>query len=318
MKIVVTLGPASQNQRLIHRFCEIAQSFRLNVAHLSPEQLRQWLDLLANIYTALGHSLPVILDLQGAKMRVGSYPTCHEIPESVTLFLGKESLDLSRIPIPHPTLFQVLQIGHTLLLNDARIRLQIIQIAHEVIAKVMVNGPLSAHKGINRADHPIPFTQLIASDQQAVEIGLQYPFTQFACSFILDGQEATYLRTLLPNRYLIAKLERPETMSHLQAIDSTFDESWFCRGDMGSQVGLKALGPLQAKFVEQFKSLTHPKLLAGQVLEHLTHFPAPTRSEVVHLYDAMNAGFDGIVLSDETAIGHYPDDVANFLEDFLS
>jgi len=318
MKIVFTLGPASEDHALIRFFCQVAHGFRLNVAHLSPEKLRNWLNVLTHLYSSLGYSLPVVLDLQGAKMRVGRYPTCEQLPELVTLFLGDYSQEINRIPIPHARLLEVLQVGDILLLNDARIQLQVTQVAKkEVIAKVMVNGPLSAYKGINRADHPIPFTQLIESDQQAVEIGLEYPFTQFAHSFVLDGQEAPYLRTVISNRHLIAKLERPETLSHLQSIDSAFDELWFCRGDMGSQVGLKALGPLQAEFVQQFKHLTRPKLLAGQVLEHLTHFPEPTRTEVVHLYDVMKAGFDGIVLSDETAVGKYPGQVAKFIQQYF-
>ncbi|MEQ9356356.1 pyruvate kinase [Coleofasciculus chthonoplastes] len=314
MKTVFTLGPASENKRLITQLTRTADRFRLNVAHITAEGLKTWLERLAQIFTEQGKTLPLVLDLQGAKMRVGNYPRCDSIPEKVHLFLGQFSDDMTQIPIPYKNLFQALSIGDILLLNDARIQLEVIAIQDKrATAKVLTNGGLSAYKGINRVNHPIPFRQLNSHDQGAVELGLTYPFVQFACSFVLDGKEVSPIRQQIRDRYLIAKIERPEAMHYLSHLDQGFDELWFCRGDLGAQVGLKSLGQLQANFISQFSQLSSPKFLAGQVLEYMTHFPQPTRSEVVHLYDIQQAGFDGIVLSDETAIGQYPAQVAEFL-----
>lgn len=318
MKTIFTLGPASDNESLLRFFCKTATGFRLNVAHLTPVKLQEWLDKLTLLFTGM-QPLPVVLDLQGAKMRVGKYPALNQLPSPVTLFLGTESTEPSRIPIPHAPLFQALRRGDRLLLNDARVQLEVTETSnHFAKAVVVTNGPLSANKGINRALHPLPFTEVIASDQDAIAIGLKYPFVQFACSFVLDGHEMDYLRPLTADRVLIAKIERPEAMSHLIAIDKRFQGLWFCRGDLGAQAGLKQLAPLQKEFAAAFPRLTQSKWLAGQVLEYMTHFPEPTRSEVVHLAEARAAGFDGIVLSDETAIGKYPYQVASFLADFWS
>jgi len=317
MKTVFTLGPASENKRLITQLSRTADRFRLNVAHLTAEGLKKWLERLAEIFTEHGKTLPLVLDLQGAKMRVGSYPSCDYLPEKVRLFFGQSSDDITQIPIPDKNVFQALSIGDILSLNDARIQLEVIAIQDKsATAKVLTNGGLSSYKGINRVNHPIPFSQLNQHDQRAVELGLTYPFVQFACSFVLDGKEVTPIRQQIGDRYLIAKIERPEAMRHLSQLDQGFDELWFCRGDLGAQAGLKALGELQAAFIAQFPKLFSPKFLAGQVLEYMTHFPQPTRSEVVHLYDIQKAGFDGIVLSDETAIGRYPAQVAEFLAHF--
>ena len=318
MKTVFTLGPASQDKTLIEYFCNIADRFRLNIAHLSLPELENRLSQLDNIFK-LHRKLPVVLDLQGAKMRIGKYPDREYLPAEVTLFLGDTTDNITKIPIPHPDLFKSLQIGDRISLNDAKIQLEIIEInQNSAEAKVITNGALSSHKGINRSNHPIPFTALVERDRTAIECGLKYDFVQFACSFVLDGKEAAYLRKWIGDRYLIAKLERPEAMLYLKEIDRNFDEIWFCRGDLGSQAGLKALGQLQADFIASFPQLAKPKFLAGQVLEYMTHFPQPTRSEVVHLYDMQKAGFDGIVLSDETAVGQYPDQVAEFLQEFFN
>jgi len=317
MKTVFTLGPASESKGLITQLSQTADRFRLNVAHITADGLKTWLERLAEIFTEQGKPLPVVLDLQGAKMRVGDYPRCDYLPEKVSLFLGQVSEDMTQIPIAHANLFEELKVGDILSLNDARIKLEVIAIQDKrATAKVLTNGGLSAYKGINRVNHPIPFRQLNAYDQKAVELGLTYPFVQFACSFVLDGKEVSPIRQQIGDRYLIAKIERPEAMRHLSQLDQGFDELWFCRGDLGAQAGLKALGELQAKFIAQFPQLLSPKFLAGQVLEYMTHFPQPTRSEVVHLYDIQQAGFDGIVLSDETAIGQEPVQVAEFLAHF--
>ncbi|MEQ8958201.1 MAG: pyruvate kinase [Coleofasciculus sp. C2-GNP5-27] len=317
MKTVFTLGPASENKRLITQLSQTADRFRLNVAHITADGLNTWLQRLTEIFTEHGKTLPLVLDLQGTKMRIGSYPSCDYLPEIVRLFFGQSSDDITQVPIPDKNLFQALSIGDILSLNDARIQLEVIAIQPKsATAKVLTNGGLSAYKGINRVNHPVPFTQLNQHDQTAVELGLTYPFVQFACSFVLDGKEVSTIRQQIRDRYLIAKIERPEAMHHLSQLDQGFDELWFCRGDLGAQVGLKALGQLQAAFIAQFPQLSRPTFLAGQVLEYMTHFPQPTRSEVVHLYDIQQAGFDGIVLSDETAIGQYPAQVAAFLAHF--
>lgn len=315
MDTVFTLGPASESPQLIKAFCQTAGRFRLNTSHLTEAELRAWLDKLALFYKNSGKTVPVILDLQGAKMRIGKFPACKLYLHKVTLFLGQESNDPKRIPIPHPILFEVLKPEDILSLNDARVKLEITQVGEDFAeANVLINGSLDSYKGINRAIHPIPFTQIIEKDKQAIDIGLDYVFVQFACSFVLNGNEADCLRPLTRDRRLIAKIERPEAMSHLAKIGDHFDELWFCRGDMGSQTGLNRLGKLQETFIHTTDPLKKPRFLAGQVLEYMTHFPEPTRTEVVHLYDVLKAGFNGIVLSDETAVGAYPLQVSDLIK----
>jgi pyruvate kinase len=126
-----------------------------------------------------------------------------------------------------------------------------------------------------------------------------------AFSFVHDGHEATLLRRQGFAR-IVAKLERPEALGHLGAIDRSFDELWLCRGDLGAQAGLPALGRLQAEVTAALPRLSHPVFLAGGVLAQMVEHREPTRSEVVHLYDVARAGYAGVVLSDETAVGRYP------------
>jgi pyruvate kinase len=315
LRTVLTLGPASVNEAIMRALRPAADRFRLNTSHLDPQTLREWLHLLRQVFGAPPSQPPLVLDLQGAKMRIGRYPACAEIPAQVRLIPAAESSDPALIPVPHEALFSQVREGETLTLNDARIRLRIEKIAGDHLsARVLRNGPLSSKKGINRPDHPLRIDALTARDAEMIALSHHLPWVEYAFSFVATGDEAQLLRSAAPGRRLIAKIELPAAFPHLAEIDAGFDEIWLCRGDLGAQAGFDMLGSLQARFAARIPSFEHPALLAGQVLEHLTHHPTPTRSEIVHLHDIARAGFGGVVLSDETAIGDHPRAVARWLQ----
>lgn len=309
-RITLTLGPSSEDSRMIRSLLPYATRFRLNASHLTPDTLAEWLTRLARLFAETGRSLPVVVDLQGAKMRIGRIPTVDRLPEQVSLVLGQASDDITVIPVPHPDLFVHVKAGERLTLNDRRVELEVaLHCGERLEAVVMKNGPLSSFKGINRPDHPLPYEEITGKDRAMIGAAMRYPFTAFAFSFVHTGSEAALLRGLT-DRPLIAKLERPEAMEYLDRIDREFDEIWFCRGDMGAQAGLERLGDLQESMVQAIGSLSSPVVLAGQVLHHLTVSSEPTRAEVVGLHRTARDGFAGVVLSDETATGRYPEAAA--------
>ena len=307
MQVVMTLGPATAEPDLIGTLMEVAARFRLNAAHLPGDELRTWLERLDGIYRQLGEQRPVVIDLQGAKMRVGRLSAEQQLAGSVTLVCAEAGgHEPGQVPVPHPELFEVARPGERLSMDDNRIILEVEEVAGQRLrARVITGGVLKSNKGINRQDHPVPFRGLSRADLQALELAAPFPFCQFAFSFVLDGSEAAHLRRET-GAHLVAKLERPEALDRVPEVAAAFDELWLCRGDLGSQAGLAALGPLQHAFTRHIPALKIPALLAGQVLEHMTHHPEPTRSEVVHLYDAAQLGWAGLVLSDETAVGKHP------------
>jgi len=317
MQVVMTLGPATADPQLLDRLMPTAARFRLNAAHLPGDALEQWMERLEALYRRAGERRPVVVDLQGAKMRVGRLRRERPMQGRVTLVCqAQDPGEEDRVPVPHPELFAAVRPGERLTLDDARITLEVEAVAQGEIKARVLGGdgpPLRANKGINRPDHPVPFEALSEADARAVQVAGAYPFCQCAFSFVHDGSEAACLRRLT-GAPLVAKLERPEALDRAAHIAEAFDELWLCRGDLGSQVGMAALGPLQEAFTARLPGLRVPSLLAGQVLEHMTHHPEPTRSEVVHLYDAARAGWAGVVLSDETAVGQNPVAVCELLE----
>jgi len=318
LKTVFTLGPSSSDEDIIIRLLNTADRFRLNTSHMNEKTLGNFLLNLSKIFDRTGKAIPVVIDLQGSKMRIGKYPSVNSIPEKFSLINSATSNSIHEIPVPHNQFFDSLKINDLIFLNDAKIVIKIINAQkNRAEAITVTNGPLSSNKGINRQKHPVLFKELTEKDQKMILISNKYDFTEFAFSFTHDGSEADKIR-LHTNHKIIAKIERPEALDNLKSIDANFDEIWLCRGDLGAQAGIFKLGKLQEFFISQIKTLSKDCYLAGQVLEHMTYFKEPTRSEIVHLYDIGKAGFKGFVLSDETAVGKNPCNVAKFLDEYKS
>ena len=276
-----------------------ATAFRLNASHMDASGLRRAVD---SIREALPGA-PLVVDLQGAKMRLGRFTERAVSSGEVVRFAFEASG--GAIPLPHAELFAAVKAGETLRCDDDRLRFSVKSVsAKELTATALGTGPLRPRKGVNVAEHPVELADLTAFDLGFIDALREVASISWAFSFMNDGREAAWLRRRLPGAYVIGKIERAEAIANLSAVDATVDAIWICRGDLGAQLGPSAL----ARFVAGLKpgALKHPVLMAGQVLEHLTAHAEPTRSEVCHLYDLVERGYAGIVLSDETAVGSDP------------
>jgi pyruvate kinase len=313
LQLVATIGPSSAG--LVAELAAAgATAFRLNASHLA-------LDQLAAALTAIRHSCPdapIVVDLQGAKMRI-ALPCPRDVARGETLtFSPGEDAD---IRVPHAELFAQAKVGDTLSADDGRVRFEVVGIGPAVMeARALDGGRLLPNKGLNVEQHPIRLERLTERDLAACRIAARHAAAALAFSFMIDGTEAGWLRLLSPRSRVIGKVERREAASRLDLIARRVDAIWICRGDLGAQLGTAEL----ARFVAALdpSRLPVPVLMAGQVLEHLTSHPEPTRSEVCHLYDLVARGYAGLVLSDETAIGsdpvHAVSTAARLLADFRS
>lgn len=318
--LVFTCGPSSESDAILRQLAETATSLRLNVAHLTAEQLKNWLKRLVALRSLVGRDFRIALDLQGAKVRIGQFPEVLELPASVELFYGEHSSSPRRIPVPNNSVFANTSPGDRLLLNDSKVVIEITDKSEQLLqGRVEQNGPLSSGKGLNSPDRVFELARVMPGDAAAIEMSRHILDLDYAISFVADGHEYDLFRPLAGNGHrLIAKIEQRAAIERLKAIDASFDELWFCRGDLGAEVGLKELGVMQQRFVNAIAGLQHPCLLAGEVLGSMVSMPRPSRAEVVQLHDAMNSGFAGLVLSDETACGSHVAAVLNFVRFFFA
>ncbi len=297
--IVATLGPASFG--IARELADAgATALRLNASHLSPDALAQ---RVAQARQAVP-GLPLVVDLQGAKMRVGELAE-REVAAGTRVRFSVEPASPDDVPLPHPELFAAAGVGETVGLDDGRLRFRVRDRGHGWLeAEALVAGVLRPRKGVNLLEHPVRLSGLTPADAGRLDAVPSVPGLQVAWSFAFDGREAEWVHAHRPATPVIAKIERREAVAALAEITSRVDGVWVCRGDLGEQLGPAALGRFVGSLTPS--RFACPVLMAGQVLEHLTAHREPTRSELCHLHDLVTRGYAGIVLSDETAIGLHP------------
>jgi pyruvate kinase len=298
-EIVATLGPSSFSMA-----GELARAgataLRLNASHLSPGDLAR----RASQAREQAPDLPIVVDLQGAKMRVGDIAE-RPLAAGERVRFAAEPKGPQDVPLPHPELFAAAETGATLGCDDGRLRF-VVRACGEgwLEAEALLAGVLRPRKGVNLLDHPVRLSGLTSGDADRLEAVRGLSRLQVAFSFALDGREAAWVRDRVPGTPVVAKVERREAVLALAEMAGRADAVWVCRGDLAEQLGPADLGRFVASLAPA--ELPCPALMAGQVLEHLTRHAEPTRSEVCHLYDIVARGYAGIVLSDETAIGDHP------------
>jgi pyruvate kinase len=313
--LIVTLGPATSSASDWEALLAAgATAFRLNTSHLTLPELADWTGRLGKFFAARADPPALVLDLQGSKWRLGTF-TSRALVEGtlVALVCGETADQTDALPVPHADFFRAApHSGREITLNDAKIRLLVEGIdSSRITARVVQGGEIRPRKGITFLESDYRVEALGEKDQAILRQAARLPAVQFAISYIRDRAEMQRYRALFdelvgPRACLIAKLERGPAMEQAATLAGLANELWVCRGDLGAELGLAGMARAVHRFSPQVAQIQAPVIMAGQVLEHMTGEPAPTRSEICYLHDALALGYRGFVLSDETAIGRYP------------
>jgi pyruvate kinase len=309
-EIIPTLGPATDADAFPPALAAAgATGFRLNTSHLSLEALQGWLERLTRVFGGTP-PVPLVLDLQGSKWRLGLFlPFELDAGRPVELLHGARASTAGVLPVPHSDFFRAARSSTgEILLDDARSELAIEAVEENRIRAVVVRGGrIAPHKGITFVRSEYRNEALSDKDREVVERTRGVAGIRYAVSYVRDATEmANYRALLAPSLHLIAKLERATALPDAAGIAQAADALWLCRGDLGAEMGARAMAEAVHGLTARVTAISVPVLLAGQVLEHMTENPSPTRSELCYLYDALRAGYRGVVLSDETAVGRYP------------
>lgn len=310
--IIATLGPASaEENRWKSMVSAGVTGFRLNTSHMSLSELLEWLDRLRPFLNSPESGPYLVLDLQGGKWRLGDFPSfVLEQGRRIELVHAETVSRKHALPVPHEDFFSAASLsGSEIVLNDAKTVLEVEEIGPGSIhARVVLGGPISPRKGITYRSSGYRCERLSEKDRELIEKTRGLEFIRYAVSYVRDGSEMSgYRSSVGESAYLIAKLERASAIEEATRIALFSDELWICRGDLGAEMGLIGMAGAVHRFSHTVGNMPIPVLLAGQVLEHMTGSPTPTRSEVCCLHDALTAGYQGVVLSDETAVGTYPE-----------
>ncbi|MDH1281140.1 pyruvate kinase [Pseudomonas chengduensis] len=312
VKILATLGPAIRDAAHIRQLVEAGVNlFRLNFSHGEHADHAQRYQWVREVERELNQPIGILMDLQGPKLRVGRFAEGKVQlvnGQSLRLDLDATPGDASRVNLPHPEIIEALQPGMSLLLDDGRLRLKVTgKQADAVDTCVIAGGELSDRKGVNVPEAVLQLSPLTEKDRRDLAFGLQLGVDWVALSFVQRPEDIVEARELIQGKaFLMAKIEKPSAVQHLEEIAKLCDAIMVARGDLGVEVPAENVPRIQKDIVRTCRQLGRPVVVATQMLESMRFSPAPTRAEVTDVANAVAEGADAVMLSAETASGDYP------------
>ncbi|MGR3344029.1 MAG: pyruvate kinase, partial [Paracoccaceae bacterium] len=321
VKIVATLGPASSDHETIAAlFAAGADVFRLNMSHGDHDEIRARHEIIRKVEKDAGRPIAILADLQGPKLRVGKFANGSEdlaASQAFRLDLDKTPGGVDRVCLPHKEIFDALEPGASLLINDGKIRLRVRDCGRDFADCEVVNGGrISDRKGVNVPDVVLPLAALSAKDRRDLEFVCGLGVDWLALSFVQRPEDVTEARALVAGRACImAKIEKPAGVNSFDEILKVSDGIMVARGDLGVELPVQNVPPIQKRLVRACRAAAKPVIVATQMLESMIESPMPTRAEVSDVAAAIYEGADAIMLSAESAAGAYPVEAVRTMND---
>ena len=315
-KIVCTVGPASNTEVIIRDLMRFGMDVaRINFSHGAHEEHARQIDRLRRVAHKEGHSICILQDLQGPKIRTGRLR--NRIP--IALKAGSKLVITPQDVLGNPqmiatnfqTLAREVQPGSRILLSDGLIELRVKALrGADVECEVVNGGFLGEHKGINLPGTVVTVPSLTAKDEKDLEFGLKHGVDMIAVSFVRSGDDIRYVKRrvteLKSEAWVIAKLEKPQAIEHLEDILDVSDGVMVARGDLGVEMPPEKVPIIQKHIIRRAAEWRKPVITATQMLESMIENPRPTRAEASDVANAVFDGTDALMLSGETATGKHP------------
>ena len=311
-KILATLGPVSSSNETIERIfkagCDV---FRLNFSHGSVETHRQNLEWIRQLEEKYNHATCILADLQGPKLRVGEFKNIEESLKKGQKFIldtNSKLGDNKRVNFPHSEIYDHLTPNTTLLINDGRVRLQIIQQNKDsLITEVLNDGVISNNKGVNIPDVILPIDSLTSKDKADLQKALEMNVDWVALSFVQQAEDIHKLKKIVDGKALVmAKIEKPSAVKNIDDIIQAADGIMIARGDLGVEMPTEKVPIAQKNIIKRCRHFGKPVVVATQMLESMISNLVPTRAEASDVANAIYDGTDAVMLSGESAMGDYP------------
>ncbi len=329
VKIVATIGPSSQEDAVVEKLLQAGMDVaRLNFSHGTHETHAARISQLLAISKRLGRPLALLQDLQGPKIRVGVLPAPLTLLPGATVVLYPESasqpettIGQAVIPVDFPQLFDSVQPGNRILLDDGRLALSVRKLLDkQVVAQVKTGGILTSNKGINLPGVLLDIPAFTEKDAEDLEFGLSLGVDFVAISFVRRAEDLEKVRQRIACQapgecpLLIAKLERPEALDNLEKILDVVDGVMVARGDLGVEMSPEDVPGAQKRIIQAANRKGKLVITATQMLESMIHNPLPTRAEASDVANAVFDGTDAVMLSAETAAGEYPVEAVTLMD----
>ncbi len=312
IKIIATLGPASADREtLAALFAAGADVFRINMSHASHDAMRERVAMIRALEEETGRPIGVLVDLQGPKLRLGTFAEGGADLHKGDAFLldsDPKPGGATRVQLPHPEILSSLAKGHRILIDDGKVMLRVAA-AEPGRAQTIVEvaGRVSNKKGVSLPDTTIPTSAMTDKDRADLLAALEENIDWIALSFVQRPEDVAEVKAIAKGRALVmAKIEKPQAVERLEEIMGVADAFMVARGDLGVEMPLERVPGIQKTLTRLGRRLGKPVVVATQMLESMITSPVPTRAEVSDVATAVFEGADAIMLSAESASGQYP------------
>lgn len=313
-KIIATIGPSINNVGMLEKLIDAGTSmFRLNTSH---SNIDAHLESLKTIRVAAKNKkryIPILVDLQGPKIRVGNLlkPIALAEKQIVTMMYSQNQIDNAIIPIDYEHIVKDVNVGEKMLLDDGKLELKVISInAGKITAEVIYGGVLKSRKGLNLPGTQTSASSLTSKDIEYIKFAMENNVDYLALSFVRSKDDILFVKNYLKvfggDIPIIAKIEKPQALDNIDGIIKESDGIMVARGDLGIELYPHLLPVVQKELIKKANQARKITIVATQMLESMVEQPMPTRAEASDVANAIIDGADAIMLSGETSVGLYP------------
>ncbi|HYD60736.1 MAG TPA: pyruvate kinase [Noviherbaspirillum sp.] len=312
-KIIATLGPSTASRQDIRNLFEAgADLFRMDMRYGTHADHHARFCLVREVEQEVGRPIGVLMDLQGPKLRIGSFRQTgvELVPGQRFVLDSSPGLgDHNRVSLPHPEVFRAVSVGNVLFLDDGPVRLSVESVeAETIVSRVEIGGLVRDGGCIKAPNVHMPIASLTTKDADDLDFGLTLGVDWVALAFVQNEQDVLALRERIgPGNApkIIAKVEKPSSLEHLEKIVNVADAVMVCRAELGVELEIEEMPIAQRRIVRACRARGRPVVIATQMLDSMVNNPAPTRAEAGDAAAAVYDGVDAVMLSAETAIGRY-------------
>ncbi len=311
-KILATIGPSSEKINKIERLIlNGVDAFRINCSHTSDFQFKIYVENIRKVEKKLNKPIGILIDLQGPKLRIGEIENNMPLKRGQKLLLvnNKKNLKPNEVPLPEENIFKSVKVNHPIFIDDGKIKLKVLKVSKNSIeTKVILEGVLKSKKGINLPETVLENSALTSADKKNVKKGLELGVDWIALSFIQSPEDIKELRKICKkNVSIMAKIEKPNALKHINKITELADGLMIARGDLGVELPIQDVPIWQKRIIREARIQGKPVVVSTQMLESMITSKTPTRAEVSDVATAVFEGSDAVMLSAESAIGDNPE-----------
>lgn len=323
-RILATLGPATATRARVRELVKSgADAFRINMSHGDPARLRRWAALVRSVRKEMARPVSLLMDLRGPRIRLGTLPEPRLLKRGARITVAPAGRARGAdLPVDYRRLLHDVEPGQRILLRDGRVELRVERrAAGRLHCRVMRGDVVSSNQGVNLPDSKISAPALSAKDRADVKLAVEAKADWIALSFVRTAEDVRLLRREIRKHGgdvpIVAKIEHPQALEHLNEILEETDAVMIARGDLAVEVGHATVPTVQKRLVRACLTKAVPVIVATQMLESMVEAAQPTRAEVSDVANAVLDGVDAVMLSGETAVGKFPVETVRTMREIL-